>query len=126
MRPVDGRLEQLLGPGGAVLTAMLGYGNPAMGRMIGVSMERALGRRLLGERPEFREDEAYKRMRGVVETGTRAHGDDFEGSGIGLAVCRKIVEAHGGAIAAQRAVGGGTIVRFSLPANPARVVVPVP
>lgn len=372
MRPVDGRLEQLLGPGAAVLTAMLdlvsdpigilwairdadgrvtdfetGYGNPAMDRMIGVSMERAFGRRLLGERPEFSEDEAYKRMLGVVETGTpsvvettleatvgpigsvtgvflhralplgdsavvnlvtdvtaerrleaelegfakvaahdlreplmamglfaaqlekrldrgreetnerlvellrrtdaramalvdgileyarhgtvveraeevelgtlaaevadslaaaldraggtvqvgslptvkgdraqlgrllqnllanslkfrssepprvsisaeevdgfwivdvrdngvgipeelgddaftmfrRAHGDDVEGSGIGLAVCRKIVEAHGGAIAAQRADGGGTIMRFSLPASSARVAVPVP
>jgi signal transduction histidine kinase len=371
MRPVDRRLERLLGPGAAVLTAMLdlvpdpigilwairdgdgavtdfetGYGNPAMDRMIGVSMERAFGRRLLGEQPEFREDEAFKRMLGVVETGTpsvvettleasagpiasvtgvfihralplgdgavvnlvtevtaerrleaeleryakvaahdlrepltamalfaaqlgqrlergrdetnerlvellrrtnvrakalvdgileyarhgtvveaadevdlgalaaevtdslaaalqrgggavevgplpvvlgdraqlgrllqnllanslkfrasdpprvsitaeeedgfwivavrdngigipeelgddafamfkRAHGDDFEGSGIGLAVCRKIVEAHGGAIAAQRAEGGGTVMRFSLPASPARVAAPV-
>ena len=47
------------------------------------------------------------------------HGDDFEGSGIGR-LRRKIVEAHGGAIVAQRADGGGTIMRPSLPATPAR------
>ena len=45
----------------------------------------------------------------------RAHGDDYAGCGIGLAVCRKIVEAHGGAIAAGPAPGGGTRMRFSLP-----------
>ena len=97
MRPVDPRLEQLLGPGAAVLAATLdlvpdpigvlwairdadgavadletGYGNPAMDRMIGVSMERAFGRRLLEERPEFRDDEAFVRMLGVIETGTPA------------------------------------------------------
>jgi signal transduction histidine kinase len=48
----------------------------------------------------------------------RAHGDDYEGCGIGLAVCRKIVEAHGGAIVAARAPGGGTSVRFSVPRRP--------
>ena len=46
----------------------------------------------------------------------RAHGDEVEGSGIGLAVCRKIVEAHGGAIWAERAEGAGTVMRFTLPA----------
>jgi light-regulated signal transduction histidine kinase (bacteriophytochrome) len=46
----------------------------------------------------------------------RAHGDEIDGCGIGLAVCRKIVEAHGGAIDAAPAPGGGTAVRFSLPA----------
>ena len=56
----------------------------------------------------------------------RAHGDDYEGCGIGLAVCRKIVEAHGGAIAAAPAPGGGTSVRFSLPSVVASVPDPVP
>jgi signal transduction histidine kinase len=46
----------------------------------------------------------------------RAHGDEVSGSGIGLAVCRKIVEAHGGAIWAAPAEGGGTAMRFTLPA----------
>jgi len=97
MRPVDHRLVELLGPGAAVLTATLdlvpdpigvlwairgadgevtdletGYGNPAMDRMIGVSMERAFGRRLLEEQPAFRDDEAFVRMLGVIETGTPA------------------------------------------------------
>jgi signal transduction histidine kinase len=56
----------------------------------------------------------------------RAHGDEYEGCGIGLAVCRKIVEAHGGAIAAVPAPGGGTSVRFSLPSEVASVARPVP
>jgi signal transduction histidine kinase len=46
----------------------------------------------------------------------RAHGDEVAGSGIGLAVCRKIVEAHRGAIWAEAADGGGTVMRFTLPA----------
>jgi signal transduction histidine kinase len=55
----------------------------------------------------------------------RAHGDEYEGCGIGLAVCRKIIEAHGGAIAAAPAPGGGTSVRFSLPSDVGRVSQPV-
>ena len=34
-----------------------------------------------------------------------------------LAVCRKIVEAHGGAMVAAPAPGGGTTVGFSLPGH---------
>jgi light-regulated signal transduction histidine kinase (bacteriophytochrome) len=47
----------------------------------------------------------------------RAHGDEIAGCGIGLAVCRKIVEAHGGTIGTEPADGAGTVMRFTMPAH---------
>ncbi len=38
------------------------------------------------------------------------------GSGLGLAIAKAIVEAHGGAISAERAPGGGAAIRLHLPA----------
>lgn len=38
------------------------------------------------------------------------------GMGVGLSVCRTIVEAHGGRIQAEPNPGGGTVFRFTLPA----------
>jgi two-component system sensor histidine kinase BaeS len=37
------------------------------------------------------------------------------GSGLGLAICRSIAEAHGGAIDARHAPGGGLVVRVRMP-----------
>jgi signal transduction histidine kinase len=40
-----------------------------------------------------------------------------DGVGIGLAVCRRVVEAHQGHIWVERAAGGGSAFRFTLPAG---------
>jgi PAS domain S-box-containing protein len=48
----------------------------------------------------------------------RLHGrTEYEGSGVGLAVCRKIAERHGGSITARSADGAGATFIISLPAK---------
>lgn len=48
----------------------------------------------------------------------RLHGrHEYEGTGIGLAVCRKIIDRHGGRIAAQSELGSGSTFIISLPIN---------
>jgi two-component system, OmpR family, sensor histidine kinase KdpD len=45
----------------------------------------------------------------------RGRTDEVRGAGLGLAICRAIIEAHGGSISAQNRRDGGAMIRFQIP-----------
>ena len=61
-------------------------------------------------------DEKYRDR--IFDVFQRLHGrDEYEGTGVGLAICRKIVERHGGTITAHSRVGEGATFVVELPAD---------
>ena len=56
----------------------------------------------------------------IFEMFRRLHArDEFEGTGAGLAICRKIVQAHGGTVAVESRAGEGASFLVTLPRPPA-------
>jgi signal transduction histidine kinase len=64
----------------------------------------------------FRQEHGEKIFRMFERLNSRAQ---YDGSGMGLAICRRIVERHGGTIAATSSAGQGTTFSVTLPVTQA-------
>ena len=65
--------------------------------------------------PGVPEHERHKLFQDFGRTSVRPTGGE-KSTGLGLAICRRIMETHGGSMAAESCPGGGSIFSFTLPA----------
>ena len=77
-------------------------------RREGAQWELAIRDNGIGIEPESREE--------VFGVFRRLHGNRYAGTGIGLAICARIVERYGGRIWVESKPGGGSTFRLTLPA----------
>jgi len=62
----------------------------------------------------------------VFDTFYRGHGTRARGSGLGLTIVRRLVDAHGGTVAVASRVGEGTTVTILLPVSLQPAAAPSP
>lgn len=51
----------------------------------------------------------------IFDSFERLHREEYEGTGMGLAICKRIVERHGGSIRAENNIEKGALFQFALP-----------
>jgi len=54
----------------------------------------------------------------IFEKFYRGYSQGIQGAGLGLAICRSVIQAHGGRIWAERRPDGGAVFQFTLPSEP--------
>jgi light-regulated signal transduction histidine kinase (bacteriophytochrome) len=102
-----------------VLGNALKYRRPDVPPRIHVAVEAGRAEYILavrdngqGFKPEYAE-----RIFGIFK---RLHGPSVPGTGIGLAICKAIIDHHGGRIWAEASPGQGATLYFTLPSVPER------
>jgi signal transduction histidine kinase len=91
------------------------YGRPGVPPEIRISCERAKAcwKFAVSDNGSGFSSEDAERIFGLFK---RLHGYEIAGTGIGLAICRRIIEQHGGVIRAEGQPGEGATFSFTLPA----------
>jgi len=72
---------------------------------------------VLDQGPGIPEDEQHKLFKDFGRTSVTPTAGE-KSTGLGLAICRRIIEAHGGRISASNRPHGGSVFQFTLPRSP--------